>query len=220
MMQQSRSAVMAGLGIGAGLMFFLDPERGRRRRALIQNKLTRSSNISLDGLGATGRDLRHRAEGAAARVRGIWSRRPVHDTVLVERVRARLGRLVSHPHAIDVEARDGQVILRGPILQSEVKRLIRDIERVHGVRGVVNALEEHKQAGNTPALQGGGAPAIPQFDIWQREWSPTTRLLAGTTGAALAGYGASRRDVPGSCTRRGARPPVAAPACDRCVAGA
>lgn len=32
-MLQDRGAVLTGLGVGVGLMYLLDPERGRRRRA-------------------------------------------------------------------------------------------------------------------------------------------------------------------------------------------
>ena len=37
--------------------------------------------------------------------------------------------------------------LRGPILTREVRRLLHAVDRVHGVRHVVNELEEH----NDPA---------------------------------------------------------------------
>jgi uncharacterized membrane protein len=198
MMLQERGALLTGLGLGAGLMYFLDPERGRRRRALVRDQIAHSANVSADATGATGRDLAHRATGAAARVRGTLRRRPVEDVVLVERARAQLGRLVSHPRAIDVDVAGGRVTLRGPILQAEVKRLVKAIERTRGVREVVNALEEHKEAGNVPALQGGSTPAARQPDLWQREWAPATRLLAGAAGTAFAGYGAFRRDASGA----------------------
>jgi uncharacterized membrane protein len=197
MFLQERGALLTGFGIGIGLMYFLDPERGRRRRAQVRDRLAHSANVSANCMGATGRDLAHRATGAAARVGGTLRRGPIADSVLADRVRAQLGRLVSHPHAIDVEVADGRVTLRGPILQAEVKRLLTAVERMYGVQEVVSALDEHKEAGDVPALQGGSTPPAPQADIWQREWAPTTRLLVGATGTALAGVGASRRDVPG-----------------------
>jgi uncharacterized membrane protein len=178
-------------------MYFLDPERGRRRRARVRDRLAHAAAISGDAAGATGRDVAHRASGVAARVRGTLSRGRVDDRVLAERVRAQLGRLVSHPRALDVDAVDGVVTLRGPILQHEVQGLLNAIERVDGVREVVNALEEHRDARSIPALQGGSTPPGLQEDVWQRQWSPTTRLFTGTTGMALVGYGASRRTVPG-----------------------
>jgi uncharacterized membrane protein len=118
--------------------------------------------------------------------------------VLVERVRAQLGRIVSHPHAVSVMARDGVVTLRGPILQHEVKPLTTAIERMADVRDVVNELEEHKEPGNVPSLQGGSTPREPRIDMLQRNWSPTTRVMAGSSGMALAAYGASRRTIPGA----------------------
>jgi uncharacterized membrane protein len=196
---QDRGAVLTGLGLGVGLMYFLDPERGRRRRALARDRLTHAARVGGDAVGATGRDVAHRTSGAGARLRRLVNRDSrADDRVLVERVRAQLGRLVSHPHAIRVDASDGIVTLRGPILEAEVPRLLSAVERIRGVRSVTSELEGHKQAGNVPALQGGSTPAGLQLDIMQREWSPTTRLLAGTTGIALTGYGAARGDIPGA----------------------
>ena len=196
---QDRGAVLTGLGLGVGLMYFLDPERGRRRRALVRDRLTHAARVSGDAVGATGRDVAHRTSGAGARIRRLVNRDGrTDDRVLVERVRSQLGRLVSHPHAIRVAASDGIVTLRGPILEAEAPRLLSAVERIRGVRSVTSELEEHAHPGNVPALQGGSTPPGLQPDIWQREWSPTTRLLAGTTGMALAGYGAARRDVPGA----------------------
>lgn len=88
--------------------------------------------------------------------------------------------------------------LRGPILQHEVKPLLNAVERVAGVRDVVNQLEEHKEPGNIPSLQGGSTPAEPQVDILQRNWSPTTRVMAGSSGMALAAYGARRQTIAGA----------------------
>jgi hypothetical protein len=118
--------------------------------------------------------------------------------VLVERVRARLGRTLSHPHAVNVVAHEGVVTLRGPILQHEVKPLLDAIERVADVRELVNELEEHEEPGNIPSLQGGSTPPEPRMDILQRNWSQTTRVMAGSSGVALAAYGASRRTIPGT----------------------
>jgi hypothetical protein len=195
-MLQERVAVLTGLGMGAGLMYLLDPERGRRRRALIRDRAAHSANVGVDAMGAVGRDMAHRATGVAARLRRPFREEAVDDAVLAERVRARLGRAVSHPRAIDVEVTDGRVCLRGPVVQAEVTHLLNAIQGVRGVREVVSALEEHEEAANVPALQGGHTTARPY--LWQRTWSPTARLLIGSAGTALTGYGASRRDVPGA----------------------
>lgn len=197
-MLQDRGAVLTGLGIGISLMYFLDPERGRGRRALVRDQVAHKARITRDAAGATTRDVTHRTSGTVATVRGTLGRKPVDDHVLVERVRARLGRVVSHPHAVDVFAANGVVTLRGPILQHEVKRLLKAVEKVPDVREVVNELEEHKEPGNIPSLQGGSTPPELRADILQRNWSPTTRVIAGSGGLALVGYGASRRTLPGA----------------------
>jgi uncharacterized membrane protein len=121
----------------------------------------------------------------------------VDDDVLVERVRPRLGRASSHLRAIDVLAWDGVVTLRGPILRHELKPVLRAVERVPGVRRVVSELDEHRQAGNIPALQGGSTAAEAQPDVLQRNWSPSTRVVAGGGALALVGYGAARGTLPG-----------------------
>jgi len=77
----------------------------------------------------------------------------VPDDILVERVRAQLGLPVSHPQAIDVRARNGCVILAGPVLADEVEDLIRQVERIAGVRSIQSELDLHDDASDLPALQ-------------------------------------------------------------------
>jgi uncharacterized membrane protein/osmotically-inducible protein OsmY len=197
-MLQDRGAVLTGLGVGAGLMYFLDAERGRRRRALVRDRLAHASRVTREAAGATGRDLAHRTSGTVASLGSMLGRKPIDDDVLVERVRARLGRVISHARALDVFASDGVVTLRGPVLQHEVKRLLHAVRRVAGVREIISELEEHKGAGNMPSLQGGGVPSELQWDFLQRNWSPATRMILGSGGLALTGYGASHRTLPGA----------------------
>jgi osmotically-inducible protein OsmY len=141
MRRDNGALLLTGFGLGIGLMYFMDPERGRRRRAVVRDKLTHATHVSSHALGTFGRDLSHRTAGAVARARGVLHRRPVDDDVLVERVRAKLGRVVSHPHAIAVNASDGRVRLRGSVLDSELPRLMRTVAGIRGVRGVEHMLE-------------------------------------------------------------------------------
>jgi hypothetical protein len=157
-MLRNNRTLLTGLGLGVGLMYFLDFERGRRRRALVRAKVTRIRRVSTDALGAVGTDLANRATGIVARARSVLRTQPVDDGVLIERVRATLGRAVSHPHAISVVSTDGVVRLQGPVLQSEIQRLIRRVAGVRGVRRVVNQLDAHADPGHIPALQGHVMP--------------------------------------------------------------
>jgi hypothetical protein len=207
--------MLTALALGAGLMFLLDPDRGRARRARVRDRLAHAARAGRGALGATGRDVAHRTAGAAARLKGRLHHEPVDDEVLVERVRAHLGRAVSHPRAIQVTAEKGVVTLTGPILTAEVPRLVRAAERTGGVREVICALEEHDDPGKVPALQGGGRSRRTRGAMLPP--SPATRLAAGVAGVALAGAGATRRGAAGALLALAglgliARAAIAAPA--------
>ena len=60
------------------------------------------------GLDTLSRDLRNRVTGVGAGVRYRVTGRKVDDTVLTERVRARLGLVAGHPNAIDVSTASGK----------------------------------------------------------------------------------------------------------------
>ena len=146
---------LTGFALGAAFMYAFEPNAGRRRRALVRDKFNRLAHTTRDGLDATARDWSNRAAGTVAQARRRFRSERPDDDVLIERVRATLGRAVSHPRAIDVDACDGTVCLCGPILTHEVSSLLRAVESVPGVKRIDNQLEPHDQPGNIPALQGG-----------------------------------------------------------------
>lgn len=195
---KSGGSLLAGVGVGAAFLYLFDPDRGARRRARVRDALAHTASLTSRAIGTTGRDALHRTYGTAASLRSLVQRDDVDDYVLVERVRERLGRLVSHPHAVEVAASNGVVTLRGPILTREASHLIRATGRVRGVREVVDELELHDQAGHLPSLQGGRAPAGDRMNVLQDHWAPATRAVVGTAGVALAVAGALRRDLPGT----------------------
>jgi hypothetical protein len=174
-------------------MYLLDPDRGARRRALVRDKLVRASHKTADGLDALSRDVGNRARGAAAEVQGRMRGEDVDRRRLTERVRAELGRVVSHPRSIDVSASDdGSVCLIGPILSNEADAALSAISSVRGVRSVEDRLERHETA-DVAALQGGRERPGRRSALLQESWSPTTTLLVFVTGGALAagvGYAA------------------------------
>ncbi len=184
-------ALLGGVGLGLGLMYLLDPETGNRRRARLRDKAIRAANKTGDALEATARDLRNRAVGLAAETRALLTREAAADDVLAERVRARLGRVVSHPGAIEVSARAGRVTLYGPVLAHEVKALLSSVASVRGVTEVDNRLEVHERPGDVPGLQGGVGRPGERVDFLQLNWSPATRFL-GATGGALLALGSTR----------------------------
>lgn len=188
----------AGLGVGTGLMYVLDPQQGKRRRALLRDKLVWLQRKTGDCMEVTARDLSNRASGIAASIQSRFTSEGVTDDVLVERVRAKLGRIVSHPRAIEVMAQGGNVTLSGPILADEVAGLLSCVKWIPGVKEVNNNLEVHEEAGNHPALQGGRERQGHRFEFLKENWSPTARLVAGLAGASFAVYGGTRRGALGA----------------------
>lgn len=178
-----------GATAGAGAMFLLDPARGRRRRATIYEKAKHVAHKAVDAAGTTGRDLRHRAAGAVARARAAMRSDHPSDDVLVARVRAALGRVVSHPGAIAVGARDGVITLDGPVLKHEADALIAAVRHVRGVHAVESRLSVHEHAQNVPGLQGGGTRRGKSSPFMRETWSPTARLFACAAGTALIAQG-------------------------------
>ena len=55
--------LLAGLGVGAVLMYFMDPDRGRSRRALARDKAVGLANDISDSAQKTATDLSNRASG-------------------------------------------------------------------------------------------------------------------------------------------------------------
>lgn len=93
---------------------------------------------------ATLRRARQRAAGASA-------------DRLVQRVRARIGHVASHPRSIQVSASGGRVTLSGRVLAAEHADLVAAARHVRGVREVNDALVVYVDAQDVPELQGGGA---------------------------------------------------------------
>jgi uncharacterized membrane protein len=181
----------AALGAGAALLF--DPRSGKRRRALLRDQVSHAAHVSTEFAGKATRDARQRARGLYSEARALRNA-DADDRVVAERVRATLGRLTSHPGPIYVTCSDGVIRLRGDVLRSEVGAVLRGVERVRGVRGVVNELRVHDHPGRISSLQGAGAArSSPRFEFLQTNWSPAPRALAGATGVVLLASGLTKR---------------------------
>lgn len=140
---------------GAGLMYFLDPNMGRRRRSLLQDKLTKLSNMMGDRAEAVAHTTADNVRGSAAEIGQQFRSDDVDDETLVARVRSEMGRYVSHPGAVEVSANAGVVTLSGNILSQEMQPFVAKVKSMPGVQRVENNLQMHEDAGNIPDLQGG-----------------------------------------------------------------
>jgi uncharacterized membrane protein len=193
-----RSLATAAL-VAAG-MYWFDRTSGRRRRARLRDQLV-SGVFRLDhGLEVARRDLAHRMQGLAARARSMFRDDYVDDEVLEERVRSCLGRVVSHPGAIEVSSDNGHVVLSGDVLTHEHGQLIRAVDGVHGVAFIEDQLAIHASAEGISALQGGRPRQPRRFELMQDNWSPGARLLTSLAGSALVIQGLRGRGLLGMLT--------------------
>jgi len=194
-MSNALSRVLQGVVVGAAAMYMLDPDRGRRRRAITRDKMQRFASDSARLAHQAARDARQRLHGVNARLqqRSKSGNLNVDELRLIERVRAAMGRCVSHPHAIQAGARGATIVLSGPVLAKEVPELLAAVRAVPGVREIENHLDVHTSDDRLPSLQGegrrrGNAP---------QSWTPAARLAGLVGGGVLALYGLARRNASG-----------------------
>lgn len=185
-------ALLGTLGLGAGLMYLFDPDKGKRRRAVARDRASHLSNAARRKLKKTSHDFTNRAYGTFRETKSLISRRneAVSGETLEARIKTRLGRLTSHPNALKTKVEDGWVILSGAILEAEADDVLKKISKMCGVKAVEDRLERHTPEDKIPALLNGKAKG--KTNGKAAHWSPAKRVLAATAGGALTYYAARR----------------------------
>jgi hypothetical protein len=174
---------LKGIAYGAGFMYVLNPDSGRRRRAILLDKITSSVHHLGDGLEIAVADTANRLEGFWCEIQHLAApRAQVPDSRLKARVLSRLGRVASHPRAVEVQASNGRIVLRGLVLREELEDVLSAVASVRGVTVVDNQLQLHDQPGDVPGPQG--EPRHPRAAA-QVAWTPTARLAAAAAGTVL-----------------------------------
>ncbi len=190
-MSKSPVSFSRGLLVGAALMYFFDPARGRARRARARDLADHARNRERRFLGKAARDAQHRVHGVLERVRHAAGETS-DDEVIEARLHAALGRACRNAGAIETRVQNGEVTLRGPVLASEASAIVRCAKSVGGVRAVHDYLERHATA-DVPALQGAPRPGRGGM------WPPAVQLGAIAGGALMATWGLfARRGVTGA----------------------
>jgi hypothetical protein len=148
--------LMSGMIIGATAMYIFDANRGARRRAYARDRLIHAGHRMGRGLRKRSRDWVNRALGAVAELRSSIKDRiaTVPDEQLLDRVRSQLGHVVSHSGLLQVEARDGCVLVSGPVLEREVEKIRRRIAETRGVKECVLDLDPHADLERVSGQQG------------------------------------------------------------------
>lgn len=188
--------VTAGLGAVAAYLF--DPDRGTGRRAHFYEKWIHTRHAAQRSLEKSERDLANRSKGMIASAFSIFRPASTDDSTLEQRVRSTLGRHVSHPHSIVVEAEDGHVVIAGPILRHELDNALEAIQAVRGVKDVDNQLDVYDEPGSVPGLQGSGQVPSPQAQFGSQLWTPGGRLVGASAGFFVMTSGFRRGGLSGT----------------------
>lgn len=185
--------LLFGAAVGGVAMYFFDPDKGRRRRALVRDRAVKVSTDARHFVEQGTRDLKNRGSAATGRVRSILKRHDASDQVLAERVRSKMGRYVGHPGAVEVSASGGRVTLSGSVLAHEHRELIEAVSQVPGVSDIYDQLSIFESAQGISELQGSPrARRGERAEVMQENWAPGTRLATGAAGATLTLYGLAR----------------------------
>jgi hypothetical protein len=135
-MNKPLATTLGAAAAGALAMYYLDPELGARRRALLA-ELVRSGlpgeRGDVPGSGRVVQRAYHRTTQADPRT----------DAELRDRIESRLDRMVSHPGAIRVDVDNGVVRLSGRVLAKERDGLLAQVQQIPGVQKLVNAMTAH-----------------------------------------------------------------------------
>jgi hypothetical protein len=110
----------------------------------------------------------------------------LNDRRLLRSVRAELGRVSSHPHAIDVEVSNGAVTLRGPVLNTEVADILSCVESVRGVRCLQYEFDGYASPDSIDSMEESARM------MHSHGWSPAMRTAA-TAGLVATGAWAMMR---------------------------
>ena len=133
--------ILAGMGLGAAAMYFLDPDRGRARRAQRKDRTAGRLRSAGRSLRSVGGGLGDRARGVAAEMRGRLSSDVVTDRQLVERVRSELGHHAASLSHLEVDAMNGEVTVRGRASGISPDEVVKVVEHVRGVKVVHDQLD-------------------------------------------------------------------------------
>lgn len=133
-----------GAGIGALVAFFLDPQAGRRRRAMTRDRTLGTVRRARRTSTRAGRMVAADAYGLKQKATHLREepKEPPNDAWIKQKVESELFRPADVPKGqIVVNAENGVVILRGEVPRPElIDDFVRRTRKIRGVRDVENLL--------------------------------------------------------------------------------
>jgi hypothetical protein len=127
-------SLLGGIGLGAGLMYFLDPHAGRQRRERLRDRILGALRSVSEGVDTTMRTVAHHKHGLEAEIRS-WA-----------------------------------------------------------AEGASEYVQESGQAAHEDA--SGRLQSMLTLNVFEENWTPATRMLAGTIGCALMANCLAQRTLP------------------------
>jgi hypothetical protein len=112
-----------------------------------------------------------------------------NDRSVAKDVRAELDRVSSYPQAIDVHVNNGEVTLRGDVLNAEVMNILSGVESISGVRALLYELDGYDSAQGVPSMRDRVADTM---GLRPHRWAPAARA-AVTAGLVATGAWAMMR---------------------------
>lgn len=142
------TAAVAGIAVagGAAIAYFLDPDRGRARRAQTVDQLAGALRRTAKSAARAGRKLSSDAGGWTNMVVSLPARRtrePLDDATLAHKVETELFRDPAIDKGkINVNAENGIVVVRGEVPMDIARQIEIRVRRIDGVKEVQNLLHE------------------------------------------------------------------------------
>ncbi len=162
-------ALSFGLLAGATLMYFFDGDSGARRRSLTHDKLSHLKRVSKTRLTKRSRDVNNRIIGFFTELQNMfsYSDEAVDDAILEGRIRAKIGRVLTHPKMVHIECHDGHVQMSGYAIGREVPILYDVIRRVRGVKNITsnNVVPVHDEKQMSTVASTSGKPQATNVEV-------------------------------------------------------
>jgi hypothetical protein len=135
---------------GAGLMFFLDPDKGAARRSHAAGSVAACLNKTGSSMRSMGEGLAGKlwgkARDAESMARNFVNRKRIDSEQLVRDIRAQISHLSDRARGVQLMAdADGDVTVTGDIARDEVDKFL---EILHGVPGVSHVINRMTISGN------------------------------------------------------------------------
>jgi osmotically-inducible protein OsmY len=139
---QTVGSLLTGMGVGAALMYFLDPRLGPYRRGIARDRTASFASRSVALAEKQARNARNHIQGLVAETRrAIRGEEPVSDRKLADRIRSKIGRVLLHPSQVEIEVIDGRVVAKGKLRHEHAQRVVSNIRRIRGVHAVDDRVE-------------------------------------------------------------------------------